>query len=65
VRIKKQKHRKRFNTPSGKTAVLEQFTARDLEIWETRSVDLQAYQDRAYFDLERPVQCAQRQAHTE
>lgn len=36
-----------------KSALLDQFTARDLEVWETRSIDLQSYHDRVYYDLER------------
>jgi hypothetical protein len=35
------------------TALLDAFTARDLEVWETRSIDLQSYHDRVYYDLER------------
>jgi hypothetical protein len=32
---------------------LDAFTERDLEVWETRSIDLQSYHDRVYYDLER------------
>jgi hypothetical protein len=35
------------------SALLDAFTARDLEVWETRSIDLQSYHDRVYYDLER------------
>jgi RES domain-containing protein len=38
--------------------VLDSFTERDLEVWASRTVDLQSYLDRVYFDLER-----QRAAH--
>jgi hypothetical protein len=59
VKGKKKKRRKLRPKPSD-SAVLEQFTVRDLEIWQTRSVDLQLYRDRIYFDLER-----QRASHYE
>jgi hypothetical protein len=36
-----------------KSALLDAFTERDLEVWETRSIDLQSYHDRVYYDLER------------
>ncbi len=41
-----------------RAAILDAFTARDLEVWATRSTDVQAYYDRVYYDLER-----QRAAH--
>jgi hypothetical protein len=34
-------------------ALLDAFTERDLDAWSTRSVDLQSYADRVYYDLER------------
>lgn len=33
--------------------MLDAFTTRDLDAWDTRSIDLQSYHDRVYFDLER------------
>lgn len=38
---------------SPNAAILDAFTERDLETWDTRSVDLQRYHDRVYYDLER------------
>ena len=52
----KNKHRKAG--PRARAAVLDAFTAHDLEVWATRSADVQAYYDRVYYDLER-----QRAAH--
>ena len=40
--------------------MLDTFTEQDLDSWSTRSIDLQSYADRVYFDLER-----QRAAHHE
>ncbi len=36
-----------------KALVLDAFTESDLEEWDQRSIDIQAYFDRVYFDLER------------
>ena len=36
-----------------KSALVDKFTVRDLDVWETRSIDLQSYHDRVYYDLER------------
>jgi hypothetical protein len=47
----KNKHRK--SRPRARAAILDAFTARDLEVWATRSTDVQAYYDRVYYDLER------------
>jgi RES domain len=47
----KNKHRK--SRPRARPAILDAFTARDLEVWATRSTDVQAYRDRVYYDLER------------
>jgi hypothetical protein len=52
----KKKHRKARSR--ARAAILDAFTARDLEIWATRSTDVQVYYDRVYYDLER-----QRAAH--
>jgi hypothetical protein len=52
--VTKKKHRtaSRRATPSNQ-ALLDAFTERDLDAWATRSVDLQSYADRVYYDLER------------
>ena len=42
----------RRSTLSGAT-VLDSFTEQDLDTWSARSIDLQSYADRVYFDLER------------
>jgi RES domain-containing protein len=52
-RNKKNRARKSIPTPSAKPTLLDAFTQRDLEIWDTRSIDLQIYHDRVYYDLER------------
>lgn len=52
----KNKHRK-ASSPARAT-ILDAFTAHDLEVWATRSIDVQGYYDRVYYDLER-----QRAAH--
>ena len=49
----KKKHRKSRSHAPVKSALLDKFTVRDLEVWETRSIDLQSYHDRVYYDLER------------
>src|SRR5262245_42206491 len=49
----KKKRRKSRRRAVVKSALLETFTTRDLEVWEARSVDLQSYHDRVYYDLER------------
>jgi hypothetical protein len=54
--VKRKKHRK--SGPLARAAILDAFTAHDLEVWATRSTDVQAYYDRVYYDLER-----QRAAH--
>ena len=51
--IGKKKRRKSRHTAPVKSALLDAFTERDLEVWETRSIDLQSYHDRVYYDLER------------
>jgi hypothetical protein len=50
---RKKKRRKSPPLAPVKSALLDQFTERDLEVWETRSIDLQSYHDRVYYDLER------------
>jgi RES domain len=54
--VKRKKHRK--SSRRARAAILDAFTAHDLEVWATRSTDVQAYYDRVYYDLER-----QRVAH--
>jgi hypothetical protein len=49
--VKRKKHRK--SSPRARAAILDAFTAHDLEVWATRSTDVQAYYDRVYYDLER------------
>jgi len=49
----KKKHRTSGQAKSPKWAVLDAFTERNLETWDTRSTDLQLYHDRVYYDLER------------
>lgn len=49
----KKKHRKPRSRVPAKSALLDRFTVRDLEVWETRSIELQSYHDRVYYDLER------------
>jgi hypothetical protein len=49
----KKKHRSTRRQHSPKSALLDRFSVRDLEAWETRSIDLQSYHDRVYYDLER------------
>jgi hypothetical protein len=49
----KKKRRKSRHRAPVKSALLDAFTERDLEVWETRSIDLQSYHDRVYYDLER------------
>jgi hypothetical protein len=49
----KKKHRKTRRQVPPKSALLDRFSVRDLEAWETRSIDLQSYHDRVYYDLER------------
>jgi hypothetical protein len=51
--IGKKKRRKSRHRVPAKSALLDAFTERDLEVWETRSIDLQSYHDRVYYDLER------------
>lgn len=51
--IGKKKRRKSRHRAPAKSALLDAFTERDLEVWETRSIDLQSYHDRVYYDLER------------
>jgi hypothetical protein len=38
---------------ASKGALLDAFTAHDLEVWDQRSREMQAYFDRVYYDLER------------
>jgi len=52
VKSKKKRRKPRHRAPA-KSALLDAFTERDLEVWETRSIDLQSYHDRVYYDLER------------
>lgn len=44
----KYKHRK-ASSPA-RAAILDAFTAHDLEVWATRSTDVQGYYDRVYYD---------------
>lgn len=53
--VKRKKHRKSSRRAR---AILDAFTAHDLEVWATRSSEVQAYYDHVYYDLER-----QRAAH--
>ena len=49
-----KKHRAfRSTAPPSKGAVLDAFTERDLETWDTRSIEQQNHHDRVYYDLER------------
>ena len=52
---KKKRHRDIAipGRPRSKAFVLDAFTESDLEEWDQRSIDIQAYLDRVYFDLER------------
>ncbi len=51
---KKEKNSKRKSRPAPQpSALLDVFTERDIETWETRSTQLHSYYDRVYFDLER------------
>jgi hypothetical protein len=54
MKHKKKDHASRSSTAHSRRAVvLDAFTQRDLETWDTRSIDAQLYSDRVYFDLER------------
>jgi hypothetical protein len=54
VKKKKKRRKVAIRRRSGsKNFILDAFTENDLEEWGQRSVDVQAYLDRVYFDLER------------
>jgi hypothetical protein len=56
--VAKSKYKHRKASSPARAAILDAFTAHDLEVWATRSTDVQGYYDRVYYDLER-----QRAAH--
>ena len=53
ARARSSRLKKRKPPPRSKTYVLDQFSERDLEFWNTRTIEMQTYADRVYFDLER------------
>jgi hypothetical protein len=50
---KKKRHRNPRIRRRSKNLVLDAFSESDLDAWDQRSIDNQAYFDRVYFDLER------------